>query len=712
MSHHLFMDLANDAAEARERRNEAMALTNAALAVCEMHNANREQILDAQTTLERALRMRPRGSVDYAYSLINLSIARYQAARYTREPDRSRTFTNCVRGLDQARKLFRKHHERIPLDAYYGNLADVLSAWLQYEVRRTWERSASLPNETDPEYDAELGSYAALATVNPSILGLDETPEWVPQLKDSISLAIKSVPQLRANIEKISRYVAQSELKSPRVAVKLFQIQTILAPLDGHPPIPYSALDTVWEEEDYEQYSIWAIRISSWEGAQRETSTQYTILLQRLAWCLSYFRRHWSIDQINRLMSRNPLSFRLAACELARLGNWEFAFHLLESSRGLVASGSQQDFEVRDHNDLEVAWFHVTHSPRATYIVKRCGDEYFGREFCELSGEKLASLFLNLVGDNLLLSQDSDRRATSRSAMHICEELAPIADWISKNSDSRVALMPGGLYQAFPIWSVGALASDVFTGSRLVSSAPSRSLALRFRHESEADATVDVLEACDVAGSPPLQLGRLEPYFIQDALNGKIDIHLSSASFSALRDALQDSRGILHFSGHSRADLDPYDSFLLTYGAQVTVRDLLRLPIMKDLVFLGSCQSGLARNLMHQDEFLSLQTALYYGGARCVVGTLWPISDAAALAFSVRFYRYLSKFLDFRDSAQYVRRIQEAHSYATSWLKNASRRDVNELFTSPENQDIFTRDLDELAFNYYDWAAYAIVGVC
>jgi CHAT domain-containing protein len=146
-------------------------------------------------------------------------------------------------------------------------------------------------------------------------------------------------------------------------------------------------------------------------------------------------------------------------------------------------------------------------------------------------------------------------------------------------------------------------------------------------------------------------------------------------------------------------------SHLVTYTGDVSCKDILDRGINAQLVVFGSCQSGLARNFIMPDEMLTLQTAAYYAGADFVIGTSWSVYDPPVFAFTVKFYERLGTSPTFTASA-----IYQAYVYAVSWLRKASRADLDLLrqkYGVPANPLSGT----EPAFTFYDWSAFGIVGI-
>jgi len=397
----------------------------------------------------------------------------------------------------------------------------------------------------------------------------------------------------------------------------------------------------------HEDYLTSALSFLSWEEASKSSGDRYLVLLRRVVECILVIRATWFAQDVERLLMRRPFAFRFAACELGRLGHWEDGFRLLEATRGIVSSRSADlplHSDEADPISNAMSWLHISNSPRAAYVFVFQDGSYFGREFDELGGKELTAEFVNLTRGGLLVDQDDDRTLAKTSALRISKLLEPIADWIDEQCGDRVVLLPGGYFQAFPLWACGRLGDSWLAGRKLISTAPSRAIAIRSAKSGNAlmtFRTLAVQHASSAPGSKPLKWSECEPSAISDVAQSYLSVETFYASHKSLVASLQ-SADAVHFTGHSSADLDPHKSALITYGEPLTVREILDASVSSSVVVLGSCQSALARNAQRQDEMLSIQTAMFYSGAKCVVGTSWPIIDPAGFVFTVKFYESLA----------------------------------------------------------------------
>jgi len=697
---------------ARGRKSDAaISLTNGALSVIQSSYASKDEVSDALKTLERALRMREKNTVDVGYSLFNIAIAQKRQAAFSLEPDKSRIFSIALKNLDRANAIFRKFNATVPKALYYENVLECLSAWLAYEQklqqslldRRAWE---------DVDKDGLFTSADAVSSMlrsNPQVFGLDETPDWIPDLKTVTERAVAKIPKFRQKIDQAEKFLARSTKSNPGLRLKIFGVRSMLTSIDGYFPPPFDALDEIWKSQDYKLFFDEAKGIVTWEENTRLPKAEYTVLLIRIVHCVRQFRTEWKNPQIERLLLGNPLTFRVAACELARLKSWYEAYELLELTRGLTSSRNLRLEPAPEAQD-DISWVHLTHSPNGTYAICSSNGSVTGATFPGLPGRELVAQFLAWMGGSLLMDQESNRYDAALSARRIETLFGPVADWVRENSNFRTALIPGGLFQAFPFWTCGSLRESMLNGEKQVTTVPSRFVAyLNNKRQRLSQHRISVQEASST-NAGVLRWSAQEGQAISRIVShtGRQVVE-DSASHQSILTALKQEQ-IVHFTGHSRAEMDPHDSHLVTYGAPLTVHDILEFnSVESSLVVLGSCQSGLSRDAMHPDEMLSIQSAIYYAGATTVIGTSWPIRDYVGFAFTAQFYESLQlEKLD--DSSSVVDAVSSAYVSAINWMIGASTSQLNALLKQNGAEEV-SRPEDGAAFDYYDWAAFGVIGV-
>lgn len=713
-----FSQLYEDELKQSHKGNAAIALTNSALLLLELANPTKEELEEAERSCQRSLAMRAKGTIDYAYAEMNLSLAKRKNISRLIDHDKPVAFQDILHGLDRSRKVF----DRLGVDQseyefeYQHNVIETLQDWLEFEMRQERKRRDEGSYHHCKGMAEALGIspdiYVAALRSNPEVVGCSEVPAWLPKESEICGKAIERVPGLRDRIQKCYEFLDAESGRYPELEIKAFDLRVAMFHADGVPTIPWSALDAIWDKGDRELYFIKASRIVSWCGMSTGSMPKcYPRLLLRFEVCINHFRDKWRSEDVRRLLERNPVTFRFVACELARLSMWEDAFNLLEASRGINStqtwkSRPQVVSSIRDCH----TWVHVTHSPRASYVIMKRDDKFLGREFPELSGKSLVPLFVNFVTGGLQRRLKDSREHASIAAVKISEKITPLANWIRDNSCESVVIMEGGFYQGFPVWACGYLASDFVSGQRMIVSSPSRFLALRDREDPSVRECPDSLyfvEASSVPGMAELSYGKREQTSIQESFGPVLEVYSQSATPGVLKQVLMGG-GIVHYSGHSRAAHDPLHSAILTYSDDFTVSDMLKIPIGSHLVCFASCESAMSLNALHQDEYLSMQSAAFYAGARMVVGTNWPVADLTAFVFSSAFYRSLGDSVGVSLDGPFDQYVVSAFRSAVSTVFHFTATDLEQLLGCSVVGSICG---DSRIFGFYDWAAFKLLGV-
>ncbi len=212
----------------------------------------------------------------------------------------------------------------------------------------------------------------------------------------------------------------------------------------------------------------------------------------------------------------------------------------------------------------------------------------------------------------------------------------PWQDWL--DGASRLLLLPQGALHGLPFGAFHDGRRYLLEGLEL-GAAPSlawwdacrhrgparpRGLVAAFGHGGAlSGATEEAVKVAGILGLPPL----LEAAATRDAV-------LAGAQ----------GAGLLHLAGHaaSRPEQPDFAHLWLADGASLSGHDLAALDLRGALVTLSGCETSLGR-LTGADEVLSLGRACLRAGAATVLGTLWPLRDAAAAAMLPAVYRELSQ---------------------------------------------------------------------
>jgi len=122
----------------------------------------------------------------------------------------------------------------------------------------------------------------------------------------------------------------------------------------------------------------------------------------------------------------------------------------------------------------------------------------------------------------------------------------------------------------------------------------------------------------------------------------------ASATESAIKGRLDIPFQILHFAAHAQVDRADPSKTAIRLGADPPgedgffgIAEISGLELQEPMVILSACRS--AGGVVLQGEgVLGLTRAFFEGGARTVVGNLWPVFDRDASALVDRFYSHLT----------------------------------------------------------------------
>ncbi|OKX77657.1 hypothetical protein AUO95_15550 [Corynebacterium glutamicum] len=675
---------------AKDKKSAAISRTNSALCTLELFYPTKDELWSAHKILSTTREWRQKGSVDSAYNNFQLSLATKKLVDIGEIPPSPEIFQKILRGFDRADQLFHKHDHAFDIGTYHRNIVETLTTWLN------WQRSIVERNLANsiPELDLLHNQWTAASNqqlvstlwVNPLVLGFDQIPAWVPQQSTILSQSIDQIPNFDDRLESARNFAYSHPDATDELELGINRLRGILAPLRGQPSLPFDELDAIWDARDYEAYVSHGLQELSISATAKETSYRYGKALSRICEAILSMRLAWPEERLHKFLHRYPAELRFTACELGRLQRWEDAFHLLELTRGLIASNSASLMHSGDRTTApedDFMWIHLTHSPTGTYAICTQSGRYFGAEFPQLSGSILASLFSGLHPPGLLSSGRS--RETRRDAVaRISIALIPVVEWILNQNSKTVVLQPGGYLQAFPIWSVGDMPDAIEQGDIFLFQVPSKSLSAKKSNPTvPGKNSLAIQEAATVAYQNPLPQAAEECSWILQAAPPSWACSLEAATPGSILQAAMDN-DFVHFAGHSSSHRDPLQSALHTYAGPLTVEKILSSPAKAQLVVLGSCESGLPQNFQLQDEYLSVQSAFWYSGANYVAGTHWSVGDRAAAAFATAFYGTLFAKISEED-------IPISHAIYLSWVKAVST--LRESFT------------DRL-----DWAAFSLMG--
>lgn len=182
----------------------------------------------------------------------------------------------------------------------------------------------------------------------------------------------------------------------------------------------------------------------------------------------------------------------------------------------------------------------------------------------------------------------------------------------------------------------------------------------------EGDEPAFAMYPLPLAEAEAMAIGRLMAPHPSRILSG------DAATREQVRSALGQASHI-HFACHGVLDCArPLQSGLALAGSDwLTVSDLLAMDggVRAELVTLSACNTLLADFRSAPDELVGLPAAFLRAGAKQVVGSFWPVPEAATMMLMTRFYRHY--LVDGLTPTLALQRAQ-------SWLRQATAKDLRE----------------------------------
>jgi CHAT domain-containing protein/tetratricopeptide (TPR) repeat protein len=237
---------------------------------------------------------------------------------------------------------------------------------------------------------------------------------------------------------------------------------------------------------------------------------------------------------------------------------------------------------------------------------------------------------------------------------------------------SRLILLPPGELGILPL----GLAQDPVSKRRLMDDyeivyAPSLDVLAAAQNYAAKSVPATLAVVINPTGDLPhaANEGRLvASYFASDA---RVVLERNKATATAVLGALK-GKTHWHFASHGTF------SWLHARQSALIMRDMEKLSVGRlleteglgrpRLVVLSACETGLYDLTDNTDEFIGLPGAFTALGAAGVVGTLWPVSDAATALLIAKFYEfYLETKLP----------PPTALHRAQFWLRDATSKDLD-----------------------------------
>jgi CHAT domain-containing protein len=358
---------------------------------------------------------------------------------------------------------------------------------------------------------------------------------------------------------------------------------------------------------------------------------------------------------------------------------------ILELQRGLGEDQALLSFQLPYDRYLAENELMAEGGPWVIVVTKRDAEVFSIPRAHEL--EEQVEIFLGLFG----------RRDGSESAVstHLYDGLLGESfDWIPE-SISRLVIVPDGVLHRLPFETLRATRDAEPLVQRFeISYIPSANLWLRWKGIDPVATRGGVLALVDpelpmtgeateqrVAGNwiAGLRGGPL-PYAMEEARalsrhagHGKLRTG-AEANEDFLKKSDLNIYGALHFGTHAVVDEARPDrsAIVLAPGSPeedglLQMREIVELDLDGKLVILAGCRSARGE-LLEGEGVLGLARAFFQGGARVVVGSLWPVRDDETAALIEEFSRQLAEGRSVGLAMAEARRVRmRAGATAQAW---------------------------------------------
>jgi CHAT domain-containing protein/Flp pilus assembly protein TadD len=230
--------------------------------------------------------------------------------------------------------------------------------------------------------------------------------------------------------------------------------------------------------------------------------------------------------------------------------------------------------------------------------------------------------------------------------------------------NTQLILIPHRDLHRFPIHAL-------FNDDRITTYLPSIQVGLAQKPPSTSP-THFLLNVEDPArpDQPPLQFAQLESAVIQAMFAPNVKaIDSDNGDRATVETALQEHRGIFHFTGHGdyNARQPEHSAIGLTDTDRLTAKEISALNLQQyKLVCLSACETALTGRQTIDTEYVGLTSAFLQSGVSQVVSTLWTVQEVSNAYLMIRFYQFLQNGIS---PAEALKRSQ-------SWLRTVTRLEL------------------------------------
>ena len=261
----------------------------------------------------------------------------------------------------------------------------------------------------------------------------------------------------------------------------------------------------------------------------------------------------------------------------------------------------------------------------------------------------------------------------------------------------RLTIIPDGALHRIPFAALGARGETPLGERFSIARAPSLAIWRRLRSgptPGRGAALALVEPEVDDPRLDPLTSAHREGEVLASVVATELRRGLQ-ASEAFFAQAALEGVSVVHFGAHAVVDeLHPDRAAVVLapgsaeHDGLLQPRELAARRFDDALVVLASCRSA-AGPIVAEEGPMGLAHALFRGGARTVVASLWPLDDAAATAFFSRFYEVLGSGTTVTDAVAITRRDLQTRGYGPEiWAGIVVLGDGDFVPLTPEPLDL------------------------
>lgn len=639
----------------------AMFRTNIATAIVRTCGLDIGRLQHARALAEKSYREKVGSTSDRPYSVFAIGMIDAKIAGIDLDSEQLKT------AIKKMRSSLRRLKGEIPDESWVRALCEVG----EFEARLLEMRAAEVEQQIVRSagfswvFSEDLGEdkVPGLLRTNPRVLGVDETPCWLPgPMEIRGAVAKERVSRTSPLLDDLSTSLTRplSSISRARVERVIGRLGWLLDPNLSSFKKYAASIANFMDIDDQREVAMDGLH--AWlEGAELLEMAVPAEVTEWVCEAVLQLFGKASFDEKLKLLTDLSVSMRQLAAFASRANLWQYSREILIQ---IWESSSGGSWGPPPHKDC--ARVSLYHDPFDTFIMIEDTAESLtspvGRRL-EISGRDLANGWLN-IQDGATAAQFFGSTASGRGAYsRELERVQPLLEALFEMTRPGVGLFLRlfGLFHHIPIASL------------LEAQRPGRhSFILESCGLSSECSSPALASGGVVLSATPPELDKLRHAATESFA---ISTHagwsgVANATRLDLESALH-AQDVVHLISHGEAGSVGLHNRLHLVDGQVSSQEILGWEgnLISSFVYLDACQSALDLGFMLWEAQTTIPGMLCRKGVPFTLGTTRKINDLAAAVFAVKFYQIWNGRLNATD-------IYGALSGVQLWIRKASLEDL------------------------------------